>query len=187
MTCSEYVERFSEICDGAASPEVARQADEHLAACPSCLRYRRVLERGAALLRTLPAPDVNEDFVPRLQHRLYHVDQDEALRKHTNSGATAMAVLGMAVLMVAVAWAPMLRPSAPVVELAPIVVSRPPAAVRARQVASFTAFAVRPGGGAMDAGLWGDARTLLFEYSRLAQRYGNRASSGRVGLEQQDR
>jgi len=181
ITCSEYVERFSEIYDATASPEVVRQADEHLASCPACRRYRHVVERGAQLLRSLPAPDVNEDFVPRLQHRIYHVDQDEVLRRHTNSGATALAVLGMAVLLVAVAWAPMLRPSAPVVELAPIVINRPPAAVRARSVASFSAFASRPAGQAVQAGLWGDARTLLFEYSRLAQRYGQRSSLGRPG------
>lgn len=181
MTCSEYVERFSEIYDGAASPQVARQADDHLASCPACRRYRRVFERGTQLLRSLPAPDVREDFVPRLQHRIYHVDQDEVLRRHTNSGATAFAVLGMAVLLVTVAWAPMLRPSAPVVELAPIVVNRPPAAVRARSVASFSAFAARPAGRTAEAGLWGDARTLLFEYSRLARRYGQRSSLGRPG------
>lgn len=184
MTCSEYVERFSEIYDGTASAEVIRLADEHLASCSGCGRYRHVVDRGAQLLRALPTPEVNEDFVPRLQHRIYHVDQDALLRRHTHSGATAMAVLGMAVLLVAVAWAPALRPGAPVVELAPIVVNAPPQALRGRTAASFSAFAVGSAGGTLDEDLWGDARTLLFQYSRLARRYGQRSSLGGSGLEQ---
>lgn len=185
MTCSEYVEGFSEIYDGTASAEAVRQADEHVASCEACRRYNRVVARGAQILRALPGPEVNEDFVPRLQHRLYHVDESALLRRHTHSGTTALAVLGMAVLLVAVAWAPALRPGAPVVELAPIVVNAPPPGLRGRPVASFSAFAVRSAGSSLDTGLWGDARTLLFQYSRLAQRYGLRSPPGRTGLEQQ--
>lgn len=189
MTCSEFVECFSEVIDGIASPEVMREAEEHLASCTLCRRYREVLERGADLLRSLPAPEVRDDFVPRLQHRIYHVDQDEALRRHASSGATALAVLGMAVLFAVVAWAPVLRRGAPVVELPPIVVNRPPPAARARAMASFTAFAANsraPVPQPLAAGLWGDARTLLFEYSRLARRYEGGGAFGRSGLEQED-
>lgn len=184
MTCSEYVLGFSEIYDGTASAEAVRLADEHVASCEACRRYRHVVERGSQVLRALPAPEVNEDFVPRLQHRLYHVDQDALLHRHSHSGATALAVLGMSVLLIAVAWAPALRPVAPVVELAPIVVNAPPPALRGRTVASFSAFAVRSAGSTLDEDLWGDARTLLFQYSRLAQRYGQRSSLGRAGLDQ---
>lgn len=184
MTCSEYVERFSDIHDGMASEETIRAGEEHLAACPRCRRYRDVLEEGARLLRSLPAPEVREDFVPRLQHRLYHVEEEALLRRHTHSGATAMAVAGMALLLVAVAWAPALRPGVPVVDLPPIVVDDPPASARSRSVASFTAFAVRTTPAPVQASLWGDARTVLFEYSRLAQRYGQRPSPGRSGLDQ---
>ena len=184
MTCSEYVERFSDLFDGTASREVVREADEHLSACAKCRRYRHVFERGAELLRTLPAPEVHEDFAPRLQHRIYHVDQDEVLRRHTNSGATGLAVLGMAILLTAVAWAPLMRPSAPMVVLEPIVVNTPPPARARPSVASFSAFAGSRRTPVAQAGLWGDARTVLFEYSRLARRYGQSASLGRAGLEQ---
>ncbi len=184
MTCSEFVEGFSEVYDGVASEEAVRAAEEHLASCSSCRRYRYVVERGAELLRALPATNVHEDFAPRLRHRLLHAEGDALIRRHTDSGATALAVLGIAVLLTAVAWAPALRPSAPVVELAPIVVDSPPAAARTRSVASFSAFASETTAKPLQADLWGDARTLLFQYSRLAQRYGPRSSLGRDGLDQ---
>jgi len=184
MTCSDFVERFSEIYDGIASQEVMRAAEHHLASCESCRRYRDVVERGGALLRSLPAPEVGEDFVPGLQHRLRHVDDEAALLRHTNSGATSLAVLGMAILLIVLAWAPTLRPSAPSVELAPIVVSDPPAAARFRRPASFSAFATRAAAATLQDDLWGDARTLLFQYSRLAQRYGQRPPIARTGLNQ---
>lgn len=179
MTCSEFLEGYSEIRDGTASPEAVRAAEEHLASCATCRRYQHVVETGADLLRALPAPEVGEDFVPRLQHRLLHEDQEAFLRRHANSGATALAVVGMALLLTFVAWAPALRRGAPVVELEPIVVSDPPEP--ARPPVSFTAFAVQAAAVSRPSDLWGDARTLLFQYSRLARRYGEASPSGPSG------
>lgn len=185
MTCTQFVEGFSEYYDGTAPEAFVAEAEAHLASCASCRRYRHVLERGAELLRSLPAPEVAEDFGPRLQHRLYHVDQDSVLRTHTSSGTTALSVLGMAVLLTAVAWSPALRATAPTVELEPIVVSGPPtpAPMRLRPASLHTTrFATSPGSGAR--GLWDNASVLLFQHSRLYQRYGRRSSVQRVGLEQ---
>jgi len=172
MTCLEFVERFSEVYDGTASEEAVRAAEEHLASCASCRRYRRVVERGADVLRTLPGPLVGDDFAPRLVHQLMHEDPQAVLLRHANSGATAIAVVGMALLLLAVAWAPTLRSTEPMIELPPVVVSSPPETLRTRSLASFTAFAPQPTATAVEADLWGDARTLLFQYSRLARRYG---------------
>ena len=179
MTCSEFVEGYSEIRDGTASPEGVRAAEEHLASCAMCRRYQHVIDRGAELLRSLPGPEVGDDFVPRLQHRLLHEDQEAFLRRHANSGATALAVVGMALLLTFVAWAPALRRAAPVVELQPIVVSQPPEP--ARPVVSFSAFAVQAAAVSRPSDLWGDARTLLFQYSRLARRQGGVTPSGPSG------
>lgn len=135
------------------------------------------------MLRSLPAPDIREDFVHRLQHRLYHVDEAAALDRHTSSGANALAVLGVAILLTAVAWSPALRPGSPVVELAPIVVSRPPVS-RVRPVAFSALSTVRPALRASDSVLWNDAHTLLFEYSRLARRYGHASAVRQAGLQE---
>ena len=183
MTCTEFVDSFSEYHDGTASGAQLREAEDHLAACPRCRRYRNVVAQGAALLRSLPAPDVREDFVPRLQHRLYHVDEEAALHRHTSSGTTALAVFGVALLLTALAWSPTFRHGAPVVELAPIVVSRPPTS-RVRPV-TFSALSTRrPVAAVRNAGLWDDAHTLLFEYSRLARRYGHGSAVRQAGLQE---
>jgi hypothetical protein len=114
------------------------------------------------------------------------VDQERSLRRHTSSGTTGLAMVGMAILLTAVAWSPALRPSPPTVELEPIVVSRPPVVYRPRASTVFsTAFRTSPRPHTVTtAGLWDDAHALLFEYSRLSQRYARRSSLWRSGLEQ---
>jgi anti-sigma factor RsiW len=183
MTCTEFVEGFSGYYDGTAPGAFIEEAEEHLGDCPTCRRYRHVMARGAELLRSLPEPEVVEDFTPRLQHRLYHVDEEASVRSHTSSGTTALAVVGMAVLLAAAAWSPTFRPGVPTVELEPIVVSRPPARALLR---SFSAFPMRFGQrqSVTNAGLWDDASVLLFQHSRLYQRYGTRSPFLRTGLEQ---
>lgn len=184
MTCTEFVQGFSEYYDGTAPAPFLEEARAHLDDCPSCRRYEHVMERGAELLRSLPTPEVTEDFAPRLQHRLYHVDQDAVLRSQASSGTTALAVIGMALLLTAVAWSPALRATAPTVELAPIVVSRPPSPMRLRAATmypvGFSASAT-----ALERDLWDDAPGLLFHHSRLYRRYGQRSAVSNAGLEQE--
>jgi anti-sigma factor RsiW len=182
MTCTEFVEGFSGYYDGTAPEAFIAEAEDHLSACSSCRRYRHVMARGAELLRSLPEPEVVEDFAPRLQHRLYHVDEEGSLRS-TSSGTTALAVIGMALLVGAAAWSPAFRASVPTVELEPIVVSNPPARA---SMGSFSPFPVRFGQEppVTNAGLWDDASVLLFQHSRLYQRYGTRSPLLRTGLEQ---
>lgn len=181
MTCTEFVEGFSGYYDGTASGTFAREAADHLESCPDCRRYRHVMHRGAELLRALPEPEVNEDFAPRLQHRLYHVDEEASLRGHTSSGTTALALIGMAILLAAAAWSPTFRPTTPTVELEPIVVSRPPARTLLRSFGSLPVhFGQQP---VRNAELWDDASLLLFQHSRLYQRYGTRSPLLRTGLE----
>lgn len=183
MTCTEFVESFSDYHDGTATEAQVREAERHMSSCRRCRRYRDVVARGAALLRSLPPPDVREDFVPRLQHRLYHVDEEAALRRHSSSGANGLAVLGVVIVLTAVAWSPTLRHGAPVVELAPIVVSRPPVS-RVRPVTFSALSAARPAAPSARPALWDDAHTLLFEYSRLARRYGHGTAVRQAGLQE---
>ncbi len=183
MTCTEFVEGFSGYYDGTAPEAFIEDAEEHLEDCPTCRRYRHVMARGAELLRSLPEAQVIEDFAPRLQHRLYHVDEEASLRSHTSSGTTALALVGMAVLLAAAAWSPALRSVVPTVELEPIVVSRPRARAFLR---SFPAYSPHFGSQqrVTNAGLWDDASVLLFQHSPLYQRYGTRSPFLRTGLEQ---
>lgn len=179
MNCSELIARFTDYLDGVASPEEIRAMEAHLADCASCRRYKAVLENGSSLLRSLPATELREDFAPRLQHRLFHVQEERSLSDRVTSGAPALTVLGIAVLLAAVAWAPTLRASAPVVELAPIVVDRAPTRRPGVMISQPLGGRDRAG---LDADLWDDAR--LYEYSPLNRRY--RAEPQRVGFARDD-
>lgn len=192
MTCSEFVAHLSEYLDGIASEEDRRQAEEHLSSCSSCRRYRDVVVRGAELLRTLPEPALPEDFVPRLQHRLYHVDEGSVLDGPASSAAPGLTVIAMAVVLAAVAWVPTLKPTAPEVELPAIEVSSPPSAVRYRSAPAYpfnvgrsVGARARAGSTVRPADLWEDAPQLLFQYSVLSHRY--RSASHRPGADEEDR
>jgi predicted anti-sigma-YlaC factor YlaD len=180
MTCTEFVAVFSDYYDGTATDELAAAAEDHLAACESCRRYRHVVHSGAHLLRALPGVELREDFHPRLRHSLFHVDDGALVRRHTSSGTTVLVVAGIATFLSALAWSPTLRPSAPVVELAPIVVSAP-AALR---VATFGFESYRYGVTHAQRGLWEDAHRLFLEYSALSRRYSQRPALIGTGLEE---
>ena len=180
MTCSEFVARFTDYVDGAAPPADARAMEEHLATCGSCRRYKTVVEHGAQLLRSLPTPELREDFEPRLQHRLYHVQEELTLTTQPTSRTPALTVLGIAVLLTAVAWAPLLRTGAPVVELEPIVVNRAPTPPRVRPASLQPRPLQLRAEPALDNGLWDDTR--LYEYSPLSRRYESDMRTRQVGL-----
>ena len=177
MDCSELIDGFTDYLDGSAAPEEIRAMEAHLAGCASCRRYKSVLEHGASLVRSLPQAEFRDDFAPRLQHRLYHVQEERTLVEHAASGAPALAVFGIAVLLAAVAWAPLLRGPAPVVELQPIVVDREPPRLRPLPPRRDGIMNVRSVEDAvLDRNLWDGA--TLYEYSQL-----NRAPQPhRVGL-----
>lgn len=171
MTCERFLEGFSEYRDGLAAPEFRQEAEAHLRSCTDCRHYERVVDRGLRVLRDDQDLKVPEDFEPRLRHRLYHVDDEAALHRHVTSASTGLSVLGIAILLSALAWSPLLRPAAPVVELAPIVVSRPPANFWLRQQlmqsagarSGFVGFAGR------SDDLWSDPSGLLYRHSALAR------------------
>ena len=186
MTCKQFFRVFSDYHDGVAPDDVVRRVEAHMSACASCRQYERVVSEGVAVLRGEGDVEVPADFDARLRHRLFHVDEEDALLNHANSGATALAVLSIALVLTAVAWSPMLRPGVPQVELSPLVVSTPPQPTRFRPnvvAFPFPPSAVRPVQSARMAGLWDDAPELLFEYSRLSERYRQRARARQTEFE----
>lgn len=174
MNCSQVVSNFTDYLDGLASDEDSAAIERHLEGCPKCVRYRDVLESGSELLRTLPEPELREDFVPRLQHRLFDIENDRVVRVTAESGAPAMTVAAIAVLLAVIAWSPVLFTGSPVVQLEPIVVDRAPTRTAVRPVSvtppgTFSTASQRN----LPQGLW--ANTLLYDYTPLSQRYDQRA------------
>jgi anti-sigma factor RsiW len=179
MNCSEFVDRSSDYFDGSAPAPETRLMEAHLRECLSCQRYKAVYEQGTSLLRSLPEPELAEDFEPRLRHRIFHLDDRRALIDNSGSATPALTVLGLAVLLTVVAWSPLLREEPPMVELAPIVVDQvrqaPPPSRPARASSAGIVF------GSLDLGLWDNER--LYEYTHLSKRYARDGGVRRVGFE----
>ena len=125
LDCAEFLEDYTDFRDG--SLEAGRRVDfeAHLAACASCARYDRVLREGVELFRGLPEIEPSSDFLPRLQHRIFHVEDEARLRERRASGASAVLIGGIAVAIGATAWAPLMRAHPAVVELPPVVAHAP--------------------------------------------------------------
>ena len=186
MTCSEFLSSFSEFYDAAPGSPERGVAEEHLGACDSCRRYLTVVERGVSLLRTVPAPDIPTNFGPRLEHRLMHVMEEEnGFRNASGSALPVATVLGMAVLLTAIAWSPSFLDSTPEVEIAPIIVSEPPQDAPPFGTAPppFLLGDVRPSPLRMREGLFDDPTSLFYQYSRLGSKYRNGRLLRRTGLD----
>ena len=167
MKCRDFLARFSEYYDDRATD--AGAFESHLEGCARCRRYADVIGRGAAIFRSMPGPSLRDDFRPRLQHRIYHVDEESLLRN--GGGGTAIrvgtALVAAMVLMVA-AWSPELANEAPQVVLPAIIVSQPPERLQAEPVRPRL-LNPRFGESSLDGDeLWNRA---LYEYSPLSERY----------------
>jgi anti-sigma factor RsiW len=166
MTCSEFIEGFSDYVDGEGDPRTLDAARAHLGECERCRRYEDVYARGIALLRSFPSVSVSQEFEPALEVRLRR-DTAAALQRLDHrpptSGSAMAVVFGMAVILVGAAWAPFLFSRAPQVELAPIVASYPTRGLQAR----MPEIDLLPGGGPNRAAglpaseLWDEASALI--------------------------
>lgn len=125
MDCQEFLEGYSSYLDGVASTSEQEAFDDHLECCEACARYDRVVQRGLKVFRNLPRVRTSSDFLPRLRHRLYHVDDAIPERSRTSGGSAALVAVA-AVGILALAWMPFAT-SVPVeVELPAVSVEAPP-------------------------------------------------------------
>lgn len=148
--CQEFRENYSDFRDGLMSTPRMEALQAHLDACSSCARYDRVVQQGAALLRDLPPVRLSDDFMPRLQHRLYHLDDELAVQRGRASDASVPLMVAIAAAMAAIAWLPTARPRPPVVQLPPAVAHAPHPPKRV-PVLFRTGPLLTPGAGATDA------------------------------------
>ena len=193
MDCSEFLSRFSEFYDAPRGAPVLKEAEAHMAACGKCARYQEVVSRSVALLHAMPRAELAESFRPRLQHRLFHLDDGGAVGRPGRGSATpAVTVLGMAILLTAIAWSPTIGSGVPEVELPAIVVSGPPLLDPLLDPDAAGLMPVSSGVPASSdlfpGGLWSDAKNLLYEYSPMSERYRGQRNPGervlrRTGLD----
>lgn len=120
MDCDEFLEGYSDFRDRRLAPPEGRRFREHFERCDSCRRYDHVLRRGVRVLRSLPSPRSSCEFLPRLKHRIYHVD--DGIPVSGSSGASSALAALATVGLLALAWLPFaLQPPAEV-ELDPVAV-----------------------------------------------------------------
>ena len=104
-TCATWLEDHAAWMDGFLDEAESAAHEAHAAACASCGRYARVLDRGLQLVRELPEIEPSAHFEQRLQHRIFHIE--DAARLERGSGRSA-AGLAAAALIAMIAWSPVL-------------------------------------------------------------------------------
>lgn len=124
MRCEEFLEGYSDYLDGLLSQPERERFNEHLDGCDSCTRYDRVVQRGLTVVRSLPRVNPPSDFLPRLRHRIYHIEDDipfSGARPGGSAALVAVAVVGL----FAVLWLPFASHVPIEVELPAVAVERP--------------------------------------------------------------
>lgn len=125
LDCSQFLEGYSAYRDGELDNHLRAQFEAHRATCARCARYDWVISEGVRLYRRSPELSPSEDFLPRLQHRLYHVEDERRLRRPHGSGVQVAVTLAIAATIAAVAWVPATRSSPEMLQLPPIAARAP--------------------------------------------------------------
>jgi anti-sigma factor RsiW len=126
--CDRFIQEYSEYRDGVLTPDREAEFREHVAACPCCARYDRVLRAAGELLAQMPCAEPDEDFMPRLQHRLYNIDEGLG-DMPANRFAGAAALVGVAAVgILALFWLPFAAAVPMEMQLDPVAAYVPPPA-----------------------------------------------------------
>jgi anti-sigma factor RsiW len=169
VDCSQFLDGYSDFRDGQLESEVREAYAAHMADCPGCARYHRVVDRGVQLFRELPEIRPSEDFLPRLQHRIFHLDEEQRRSGSYSSGVSAGLALAIAALLAIAAWVPSVRPRAATLTL-PAVAARAPQATQEVPVLFRSGPLLAPSPRAVDHhwnGAGQPTNALFFRYSPL--------------------
>jgi hypothetical protein len=162
VNCSEFLHDYSSFRDGLLGSERAGEFRVHMRGCASCARYDRVIGAGVELVREVDVVEPSSDFMDRLQHRIYHVEDEMRLSRRA-SGTSVALTLAIAAAIGFTAWAPTMRPKIPQVHLPAVAANAP---VRSESVPSvFRAGPLltdNPRASAVQG-----TQTLFFRYSPL--------------------
>ncbi len=124
MKCEHFLESYSDYVDGLLDQAATTAFGQHVGQCPSCSNYARVMREGVDLFRELPAAEPATDFTPRLQHRLYHVE-DNIPWAVAHPGGSAAVLAVAAVGLLSLFWLPFATQIPVEVQFAPVAVDAP--------------------------------------------------------------
>lgn len=125
MQCTSFIEEYTDFRDGLVAPSREEAFRKHIDACAKCRRYHSVMNNGLELLSELPEATSSEDFMTRLQHRVYNAEQG-VIDRSSNSFLGSAALVGVAAVgLLALFWLPFAA-SVPVEwELEPVAAEKP--------------------------------------------------------------
>lgn len=124
MDTESFLERYSDYRDGLMSPEEMTEFEKEISSCCAHARYHEVIEEGVDVLTHLPTAESSDDFMPRLRHRLYNVDEGVATTGHWRGGSAALlGVAGVGIL--ALFWLPFAATVPMELELPPVAAQTP--------------------------------------------------------------
>jgi hypothetical protein len=110
MDCGTFLDGYTDFRDGLLTLPDRVAFTAHLRECDSCARYDRVVDGGVKVLRGLPELEVSGDFMERLQHRIWHEQDDlataRARRSRRPSRGVTAAAMAVAASLAAVALVP---------------------------------------------------------------------------------
>lgn len=124
MECKDFLDGYSAYRDGLLDETERDAFRAHADSCDSCARYDRVVRKGTDVLRDLPTVEPPSDFLARLQHRIYHIEDGIPLSS-TFRGGSAAVVAVAAVGLLALAWLPFAAQAPVEVELPTVAVDAP--------------------------------------------------------------
>ncbi|MDT8368244.1 MAG: zf-HC2 domain-containing protein [Longimicrobiales bacterium] len=130
MDCTTFVEHFSSWVDDEIDPELRDRLNLHVARCPECRKYEEVYLAGARLLRSIDEEaEVDEElFRDSLQRRLLLAHRESRTALAVGSGVPIVPLVAIMVVLLSVAWVPVLASlSEPTVDLPPIAAVEPAA------------------------------------------------------------
>lgn len=126
MQCDEFLQGYSEYIDGRIGASRRERFASHAEACDACARYDQVIRRGLEILRESPGVSSSADFLPRLKHRLYHLEDRIPMASARHGGSAALVAVA-AVGLLALSWLPFATQVPVEVELPAVSVEAPAA------------------------------------------------------------
>jgi hypothetical protein len=127
VNCADFLREYSNYRDGLVDTTSRAAIETHLSICSDCARYDRVVSAGVVQLRALPQVEPSSDFLPRLQHSIYHLQDERAWWARRDTSATSVGFVILLVFLIGTAaWIPTIGQSVPVVELPPVAAAAPP-------------------------------------------------------------
>ena len=101
------------------APEARAVMTSHMASCPSCRRYDRVVRKGVAVLRSAPEPKPRHRLgVVTVRRRARLAERRENRRREARGSSTIVGAVAFAAVLAGVASLPMLFDAVPETETA---------------------------------------------------------------------